>query len=80
MTPIDMMLNGVQWEASPKQEQTDPDMPYATHSGILEISGFKLRCYRLNDGRAVFEAGDLTEFFNALTDGHPMGSSPDSGI
>lgn len=48
---------------------TDADspygLPYPTHSGVLEIVGRKLRCYRLNTGEAIFDADD----FNAFLEG-----------
>lgn len=63
-TPIDIMMEGVDWQ------KTDNDATvaglYATHSGVLEIGGFKLRCYRLNDGMAVFDADDVEKFFNGI--------------
>lgn len=65
-TPIEMMLDGVEWkEAEPRTAETlDSDMPHATHSGVLEIAGKSLRCYRLSNGQAVFHADDLQEFFD----------------
>lgn len=54
------MLAGVTWtEASHDQV---PDGLYATHEGIFEIGGAKLRCYRLNDGRAIFNTDDFESF------------------
>lgn len=54
------MLAGVAWiEASHDQV---PGGLYATHEGIFEIGGAKLRCYRLNNGEAVFDADDFESF------------------
>lgn len=67
MSPIETMLEGVAW-----QEQAPPEVdcgiPYATHSGVLNLMGRNLRCFRLNDGRAIFDADDLADFFGALGD------------
>lgn len=66
--PIEMMLDGVEWrEAEPGKAGTpDEEMPYATHHGVLEIAGHKLRCYRLNTGQAVFNADDVRDFFGGV--------------
>ena len=70
-SPIEMMLDGVQWV--PAGERPDgPDnhdgLPYATHEGVLDIMGHKMRCYRLNNGQAVFSADDVEAFFNDSLD------------
>ena len=64
-TPIDMTLDGITWTAvSPKNpSEHDDGLPYATHEGVFEIMGHKLRCYRLNTGQAVFDADDVEAFF-----------------
>lgn len=64
-TPIDMMLNGVEWVHNPDAapDADSPDLPYATHSGVLTILDKQFRCYRLNDGRAIFDADDFANFF-----------------
>lgn len=66
-TPIDMMLDGLEWKEVPPPvviDHGDGDVPYATHSGVLEIAGKSLRCYRLSNGQAVFHADDLNDFFD----------------
>lgn len=60
MTPIEQMLSAVQWEAVPPREPDPEGLPYATHSGVLRILDKSLRCYRLSDGRAVFNADGVT--------------------
>jgi hypothetical protein len=61
MPDIPTMLANVKWQATDVVPQTD-DLPYATHSGVFEIMGHKLRCYRLNTGQAIFDADDFQEF------------------
>lgn len=63
MSNVEAMLSGVKWQAAEVVPQTD-DLPYATHSGVFEIMGHKLRCYRLNTGQAIFDADDFEAFLN----------------
>ena len=68
-SPIDAVLDQVEWEATGMQ----PDgtgLPYATHHGILDVLGNRLRCYRLSTGEAVFNVDDVQAFFGA-TPTHP---------
>lgn len=64
--PIEMMLDGVTWVENPdtRNPSDDDGRPYATHSGVLEILGRKLRVYRLSDGKAVIHADDIHELFS----------------
>lgn len=64
--PIEMMLDGVTWIRNENVKGTDSGQPYATHHGVLELEGHKLRCYRLNTGQAVFDADDVNEFFGGM--------------
>lgn len=68
-TPIEMMLDGTEWipiPDSPDIGLTDSDIPVATHSGVLEISDYSLRCFRLSNGEAVFDAEDFESFFESI--------------
>lgn len=38
------------------------DIPKATHEGVMELLGMKLRTYRLDDGRTVIHADDFHAF------------------
>lgn len=58
---IPAFLNNVEWETLPPQDDSN-GMPYATHSGVLELMGKKLRCFQLSNGEAVFDADDFNEF------------------
>ena len=65
--PVDVLLDGVVWkQVSGEVVDQDDGIPYATHEGVLEVGGLSLRCYRLSDGRAVFNADDLEVFFIGL--------------
>lgn len=66
MTPVDQLLGRVDWKAT-GNTPGESGLPYATHSGVLEITGCApLRCYRLNTGQAVFDADDFEAFFGDL--------------
>ena len=62
MKPVDALLNAVDWVPAEGVEPSD-DMPYATHTGVLTISGVSFRCYQLSDGRRVIDAEDIKAFF-----------------
>lgn len=56
------ILDGITW--SQVEHKPDPDgLPVATHTGVLEIQGHRLRCYRLDDGRDVINQDDFVAFF-----------------
>jgi hypothetical protein len=63
--PIDAVLDTVERQATGAQPDGS-DLPHATHSGVLTLFGKTLRCYRLSDGRAVFDADDFRDFFEGL--------------
>lgn len=63
--PTKTWLANVEWTPKePSDEDVSSGMPYATHSGIWNepFFGMKMRCYRLNDGRAIFHADDFNTF------------------
>lgn len=69
--PVDaLMMDGVDWVEGDHTPSAD-GLPYATHSGVLDVMGYKLRCYRLNDGRTILNADDVNAFFGGAL-------SPDS--
>lgn len=59
------MLQGVKWHPTNVQDDGS-GIPFATHAGVLEVAGHLLRCYRLNDGRAIFHADDAQDFLSAI--------------
>lgn len=62
-TPIEIMLDNVEWVKNKSDKDHENDLPWATHEGVLEIGGIRLRCYRLNTGQAIFNADDVNELF-----------------
>jgi len=66
-SPIDRMMDGVQWEILPPQ--TEPsDLPYATHKGTLRIGDFAFDAYRLSNGLRVLDADSVERFFFAIAE------------
>lgn len=66
--PIELILETVEWlpVEPPVVQGADSSLPYATHAGVLRIGGMELRCYRLNDGRAIINAEDMDNFFGLM--------------
>lgn len=64
-SPIDKMLDKIEWEPL-EGEAVEGDLPHATHSGILDLGGMKLRVFQLSDGKRVIEENDLIAFFEGL--------------
>jgi hypothetical protein len=62
-TPIDMVLDGVQWVALPERPHEYDTLPWATHEGVLTIGGASLRVYTLSNGQRIIDADDLAAFF-----------------
>lgn len=65
-TPIDLLMNAVEWEATGSAEDVamaDDGIPWATHSGVLHIGGVELRCYTLNTGERILNADDVEALF-----------------
>ena len=61
-TPIEMMLDGIEWRPCEGVVDHSSDL-YATHEGVLRIGDLELRCYTLNTGQPVFSAEDIENFF-----------------
>jgi len=61
--PIDMVLDQLTWVPLVNGPDPDSTLPYATHEGVLDIMGHKLRCYQLNTGKRVFAEKDFLAFF-----------------
>jgi hypothetical protein len=64
---IDMLFDGVQWTARTDPPPADDSIPYATHSGELDLLGMKFRVYQLSDGRRLVDANDVHALLEGLT-------------
>lgn len=63
---IHPILEDVAWTEEPKHDSPTLGFPYVTHSGVLDLAGVKLRCYRLSDGRAILDAEDIHAFLAGI--------------
>ena len=66
MTPIDKMMSMVEWVPTGQNSSESDGMPYATHSGVLDLFGTPMKCFRLNTGEAVFDADDFAQLFENM--------------
>lgn len=66
-TPIDMMMDGVEWIPVKGRivPQTD-DIPYVTHEGVLDLLGIELKVYTLSDRTRIIDAESLNELFGLM--------------
>lgn len=68
MTQFERLLDSLDWKPLPPIEGDDGGeiLPHATHEGILELCGHKLKVFQLSDGNRVIEAEDLNNFFREM--------------
>lgn len=59
MTAFDTMMNSVTWRKLELQGPRDDGIPRATHAGEMQLFGITLRCFRLEDGRAIIASEDI---------------------
>lgn len=60
---INNLLDRIDWRPTGLPSTVDGSL-YATHTGELEIAGFRFRCCQLSDGSRVLDADDVHDFFN----------------
>lgn len=66
MSPADrFVIQNAKWELV-DPPKTPSELPYPTHSGILELFGLQLKCHRLNTGEAIIEEASMRELLTAL--------------
>lgn len=58
-TPVDILLDRIDWQPVEYTYDVPDDCLYATHSGVLRIGDVELNVHRLNDGTRVFDADDV---------------------
>ena len=62
-TPIDAMLDHIEWTQIEFADGLPPKGLYATHKGVLQIADLPpLHVARLNNGQRVFEAESFERF------------------
>ncbi len=65
MTPAEKMVDDACTPID-KPDNIKEGEVYVTHSGVVDIGGVKLRCYILSDGKRIFDADDVHNFFEPL--------------
>lgn len=74
--PFDKMLDAIEWKpVDASHHDPESTLPFATHSGVLEFCGGRLRAYQLSTGERVFDADDVQAFL----EGNVSGNSSNSG-
>lgn len=65
MTPAEKLIDSV---VKPIEgaKPNDDGLPYATHEGVLDVDGIKLKCYILNNGQRVIDSDDVYSFLNSM--------------
>lgn len=63
-SPIEIMLDKVEWKRIYASTTLNTHIPYATHEGILNIGGIELKVYQLSTGQRVIAEEDLIKFFS----------------
>lgn len=56
------LFSDVQWEPVRAVPPEAAGLAHATHQGVIELLGQRLRIYRLNTGQAILHADDLKAF------------------
>jgi hypothetical protein len=67
-SPIDTLLDTVNWNSVEPPGENPDGLPYPTHTGTLQIAGYTLDCLVLNTGERIFTEESVERFF-----GGPMG-------
>lgn len=61
-TPIDILLDKVQYQDVKAPVTNEENLPYVIKQGILKIAGFELSVIILNTGERVIEEESLNKF------------------
>ena len=66
-TPMDHILDQLEWKKVQCDENSNDDIPYVTHEGIIKLPFgdelIKLKVYQLSDGNRVIDENDLNKLF-----------------
>jgi len=63
-SPIEALLDSIEWTAYEKKHEIDDGIPFATHYGTLAFYGISLKVYQLSDGQRVIDADDVRAMFS----------------
>ncbi len=64
---MDHILDQLEWKKVQCDENSNDDIPYVTHEGIIKLPFgdelIKLKVYQLSDGNRVIDENDLNKLF-----------------
>lgn len=63
MSPIERMLEAVDWVPVDGNPPRDSYIPYATHTGVLKIDTLEVECVQLNTGQRLITEAGMIAFF-----------------
>ncbi len=68
-TSVDVMLDAVDWQeitGGDDRRPEDKGIPIATHQGVLDFLGMKIKVFQLEDGRRLLDADDVHRLLGML--------------
>lgn len=64
MSNMDGIMDNLDWKAVDTAiGDVDGNIPHVTHTGVLEITGIKMKCYRLSNGKTIIDSEDVNKLF-----------------
>lgn len=66
MTPIDTLLDKVNWVPTGNAGTNEDGIAYATHEGVLRLGGFSLKVAKLSTGERVINSESLAAFLSFM--------------
>lgn len=69
-TPIEKLLDAVDWKAVPQPAEIDLVYPHVTHTGVLRLWGFSYEAVQLSNGQRTITEESLLKWLGAV-DLHP---------
>ena len=64
-TPIDVMLDNVNYIPVNTENNNDDGLPYVTHEGILNIADLSITVYVLNNGQRIIPREEMERIFGS---------------
>jgi len=61
-TKLTQLREEIEWREVRRIEAAKEVQTFVTHCGIMAIGNWRLRCYRLSDGREAVDLGDADAF------------------
>lgn len=65
-TPIETLLDNIQYKDVEKGENVPNGTLYVVKEGIFDLEGFKLTVYVLNNGQRIIDGNDFENFLKGV--------------